>query len=68
MAYSIIVDPRAEKEIDKLDRQIRDRIVHFIYDRLDILDNPRNIGEAMKGERFGELWKYRVGDYRLICY
>ena len=67
MAYKIIVDPRAEKEIDKIDKQIRARIVQFIYKRLAVLDNPRSIGEAMKGERFGELWKYRVGDYRLIC-
>jgi len=30
------------------------------------LDDPRSIGEALKGSRFGTLWKYRVGDYRII--
>jgi mRNA interferase RelE/StbE len=31
------------------------------------LDDPRSIGEALHGSRLGEFWKYRVGDYRLIC-
>jgi len=31
------------------------------------LDDPRSIGEVLHGSRLGEFWKYRVGDYRLIC-
>jgi mRNA interferase RelE/StbE len=31
------------------------------------MDNPRDIGEARKGSDLGDFWKYRVGDYRLIC-
>jgi mRNA interferase RelE/StbE len=31
------------------------------------LDNPRSLGEALRGPRLGEFWKYCVGDYRLIC-
>jgi mRNA interferase RelE/StbE len=31
------------------------------------LDNPRSIGHALQGSKPGEFWKYRVGDYRLIC-
>lgn len=30
------------------------------------MDDPRSIGEALKGSRLGEFWKYRIGDYRLI--
>ncbi|WP_222919685.1 type II toxin-antitoxin system RelE family toxin [Xylella fastidiosa] len=30
------------------------------------LDDPRSIGESLKGSRLGEFWKYRVGDYRII--
>ncbi len=30
-------------------------------------DDPRSIGEALHGSCLGEFWKYRVGDYRLIC-
>jgi mRNA-degrading endonuclease RelE of RelBE toxin-antitoxin system len=35
-------------------------------DRVAHLDDPRSIGEALKGSRFHTLWKYRVGDYRII--
>jgi mRNA interferase RelE/StbE len=31
------------------------------------LENPRSIGDALKGTEFGDLWKYRVGDYRIIA-
>jgi mRNA interferase RelE/StbE len=31
-----------------------------------VLDNPRSIGEALKGSKLGTFWKYRVGDYRII--
>jgi mRNA interferase RelE/StbE len=30
------------------------------------LDDPRSLGEALKGSELGEFWKYRVGDYRII--
>ena len=38
----------------------------FLRDRVAGLDDPRSIGEALKGSRLGEFWKYRVGDYRII--
>jgi mRNA interferase RelE/StbE len=30
------------------------------------LEDPRSIGQALKGSKLGEFWKYRVGDYRII--
>lgn len=36
-------------------------------ERIAPLDNPRQIGEAMQGSKFGEFWKYRVGDWRIIA-
>lgn len=66
MAWIIEIDPAAEKELDKLDPQQARRILKFLFDRVAHLDNPRSIGEALKGSRFDTLWKYRVGDYRII--
>jgi mRNA interferase RelE/StbE len=43
------------------------RINRFIFQRIALLEDPRSIGEALKGTEFGELWKYRVGDYRIIA-
>jgi mRNA interferase RelE/StbE len=66
MAWSIELDRVAERELDKLDPQIARRILSFLFERVAQLDNPRSIGEALTGAKLGSLWKYRVGDYRLI--
>ncbi len=66
MKWIIEFDPSAVKELDKLDPQQAKRILRFLFDRVAHLDDPRSIGEALKGSRFKTLWKYRVGDYRII--
>jgi mRNA interferase RelE/StbE len=66
MAWKIDLDPAAERELDKLDPQIARRILSFLHQRVATLDDPRSIGEALKGAKLGEFWKYRVGDYRII--
>lgn len=67
MVWRIEFDRRAEKELDKIDRQTARRILAFLHDRIARLDDPRAIGQALKGSRLGTLWKYRVGDYRIIA-
>jgi mRNA interferase RelE/StbE len=42
-------------------------ILKFLHVRVAMLDDPRSIGGALHGSRLGEFWKYRVGDYLLIC-
>ena len=66
MAWNIELDRAAERELDKLDPQIARSVLSFLFERVAPLDNPRSIGEALTGARLGSLWKYRVGDYRLI--
>ena len=67
MAWKIELDPGAERELSKLDPPIARRILGFLRDRLATLDDPRSIGEALKGSKLGAFWKYRVGDYRIIA-
>ena len=67
MAWKIELDPAASKELNKLDSQTTKRILKFLHERVAQLDDVRSIGEALKGERLGEFWKYRVGDYRIIA-
>ena len=67
MVWKIELDPAAERELDKLDPPVAKRILRFLYGRVAALDDPRSIGDALKGSRLGELWKYRVGDYRIIA-
>ncbi len=67
MAWRIELSQTAEKQLEKLDRPVAKRIRDFLRGRLMTLDDPRSIGEALKGARLGELWKYRAGDYRIIA-
>lgn len=66
MAWRIELAKAAEHELDGLDPQVARRILSFLSGRLARLDDPRSIGEALKGSKLGTFWKYRVGDYRII--
>ena len=67
LAWQIKIGDAAKKELTKLDKQVAKRITTFLRERLATLDNPRSIGDPLKGSKLGEFWKYRVGDYRIIC-
>ena len=67
MAWRIEFDPAAVKELRKLDRPVQQRLLGFLRLRVAPLEDPRTIGEVLAGERLGAFWKYRVGDWRLIC-
>ena len=66
MAWKVELSSQALKALGQLDAQVARRILTFLHDRVAPLDDPRSIGEALKGSRLGEFWKYRVGDYRII--
>ncbi len=67
MAWKIEVSETAKKQFQKLDKPTAKRLISFLRERLAPLENPRSIGEALKGPELGNLWKYWVGDYRLLC-
>jgi len=67
MAWKIELSAHAERDLHKIDIQTRKRISSFLSSRLANLDDPRALGQALRGERFGNLWRYRVGDYRIVC-
>jgi mRNA interferase RelE/StbE len=66
MAWKIEFERSAERELEKLDPAAAKRILHFLHDRVARLDDPRAIGEALTGSKLGALWRYRVGDVRII--
>ena len=67
MAWKVELSATADRELSKLDPQHSKRILKFLQERIAKLDNPRSLGKASHGSRFGEFWKYRLGEYRLIC-
>jgi mRNA interferase RelE/StbE len=67
LAWQVEIDEAAKKELAKMDKAVARRITAFLRERLSPLDDPRSIGEALTGSRYGDFWKYRVGDYRIIA-
>jgi mRNA interferase RelE/StbE len=66
MTWRIEFDPSARKELQKLGREPARRIIDFLANRLAALDDPRVLGQALKSDKLGAFWKYRVADYRII--
>lgn len=66
MAWTIEYTETAKKQLKKLDKLAARRIVDFMDERVGASDDPRGMGKALKGP-LGDLWRYRVGDFRVIC-
>ena len=64
MAWKIEFSSRAEKQFRKLDKQIGRRILKYL--KREVESNPKSVGKSLKGN-LADFWRYRVGDYRLIC-
>ncbi len=67
MTWKVEFEAGALKDLKKLDRPIAQRILSFLSKRISVLKDPRSVGAALTGSNLGELWRYRVGDYRIIC-
>jgi mRNA interferase RelE/StbE len=59
-------DARALKELKKLGRQAQEQIIVYLDKRIAGPADPRRFGKALKADLAG-LWRYRVGDYRILC-
>ncbi len=66
MAWEIELAESAVKQLSGLDKAIQRRITKYLSERLAVADDPRVLGRALRGE-LSEYWRYRVGDYRLVC-
>ena len=67
MVWAIEFDEAAKKELAKLVPQVARRLLDFLTQRVISLKDPRSFGQALKGSKLGEFWKYRVGDFRIIA-
>ncbi len=62
--WTVVVPHAVEKTLAKIDKPVRLRIVELI-DSLET-GNPRSMGKGLTANQSG-LWRYRVGDYRIIA-
>lgn len=65
--WKIEFSPGARKDIKRLDHQAAKRVIAFLEQRLATVAHPRALGKPLTGSRLGNLWRYRVGDYRIIA-
>jgi mRNA interferase RelE/StbE len=67
MAWRIEVTPEANADLKRIGIPDAQRILKFLFERLQNRENPREVGKPLKGN-LREFWRYRVGDYRILCH
>ena len=66
MAWTIEYAQSSRKPMERLDPMVRRRIRQFLSERIAMLEDPRQLGGPLQGAHFAGLWRYRVGDYRIL--
>ena len=66
MWYEVQYSERALRELKKMDKYTRQMIYSWIDKNLNGCEDPRQRGKGLTANRSGQ-WRYRIGDYRLIC-
>ena len=61
----VILTETFKKQLKKLDAAISKRVLDYL-EQIELLDNPRSRGKALTSNLSG-LWRYRIGDYRILC-
>jgi len=66
LAWTIEYTETARRQLRKLDKSAARRILNYMDQRVAPLEDARTMGKALRGP-LGEFWRYRVGEYRVIC-
>ena len=67
LAWKIEFTDTAKKQLKYFDRPIANKILKWLDERILSGVNPRLWGKQLKGNELGDMWRYRVGDYRVLC-
>jgi mRNA interferase RelE/StbE len=67
LAWTISYTDTARKQLRKLDRAVAKGLLDFIDERIAPEEDPRRIGHALTGPLLGSFWRYRMGDFRIVC-
>ena len=66
MAWKIEFDRDVNKDLKKISKSDQKIIINYIKNRIAVSEDPKSFGKPLRDEFCG-LWRYRVGDYRIIC-
>ena len=66
MKYKVIIRQKAEKQLNKLDDSVKLKIMRYIKQNLNNIDNQKKFDKALRYNLKG-FWRYRVENYRIIA-
>jgi mRNA interferase RelE/StbE len=66
LAWSVEFQSQALADLQRLDKPVQRQIIRYLRERIEGEEDPRRFGKALTGNMVG-LWRYRIGDYRVIC-
>ena len=66
MGWKVFIDDGAKKDFRKIDKAWQRKILEYLRSKIRAEEDPRRFGDPLHRDLKG-LWKYRIGDYRLIC-
>ncbi|MEC4293844.1 type II toxin-antitoxin system RelE family toxin [Adlercreutzia shanghongiae] len=64
--WRLLFSKKADKQLSKLDPGVRRVLLSWLLKHLDGCEGPRALGKGLSGDKAG-IWRYRVGDYRILC-
>ena len=64
--FHVVLSDQARKRLKNMDRHVSSLILGWIRKNLEGCENPRSLGKVLTADKAGA-WRYRVGDYRIIC-
>jgi mRNA interferase RelE/StbE len=67
LIWNINFSESSKKQLKSLDKQIATRILKWLDTRITSGVNPRLWGKQLQGNTLGDMWRYRIGDYRVLC-
>lgn len=64
--YSLLFSKKSDKQLSKMDNSVRSILLTWLLKNIDNTKDPRIHGKGLLGDKSGE-WRYRIGDYRVLC-
>lgn len=61
----VILTETFKKQLKKLDTLVSKRVLDYL-EQIELLDNLRSRGQGLTSN-LSSLWRYRIGDYRILC-
>lgn len=66
MRYNVVFTDKAKKQLKKIDKHIASLIIGWLEKNIEGCENPRIHGKGLVENKLGQ-WRYRIGDYRVLC-